>query len=88
MLTKGEKFLTMNHESEKLFKEIEEEVLEIIRPYKTNKIVRVENPETGVLTVKMQSEFKSSMVQELNTYFGFLCTISKDDFSIRLKWEK
>ena len=84
MPTKSEKYLQKDVKQNRLFDEIEEDILKILRKYPFKKVLKVKHIETGKLIVELQDDFPSQVINDLNEYMGFECTIHKSDYHIDL----
>lgn len=82
MPTKAEKYLQSDVKQNRLFDEIKEDILQILHKYPFEKVLRVEHSDTGELTVEVQDDFPSQVINDLNEYMGFDCIVHKSNYHI------
>ena len=87
MPTKAETYLQTDVKQKRVHDEIKEEVYKILRNYPFKKILRVGHSGVGELFVEVQEDFPSQLINDLDEYMGFPCTVQKTEFAIRFTYK-
>ncbi|RAP48941.1 MAG: hypothetical protein BZ138_08545, partial [Methanosphaera sp. rholeuAM270] len=69
MVCKAKKYLNNTINQDKLFDSIDEDIREIIKPYKFEKVVHIKESDVGEITIQIQDPIPSKLINELNNYF-------------------
>ena len=83
MSSKALKYLNNSINQDKLFNSIDEDIREIIKPYKFKKVVRISS-NIGVIKIELQDPIPTSLIKELDEYMGLEALLEKDTHCINL----
>lgn len=87
MVCKAKKYLNNTINQDKLFDSIDEDIREIIKPYKFEKVVHIKESDVGEITIQIQDPIPSKLINELNNYFDLEALLEKDNYSINLVYK-
>lgn len=87
-MTIVENYLKDELKQARLFEDITAEIKDILYAYDFQKLVFVDHGgQPGELIVEVQEEFPSQLINALDEYVGFPCTIKKTQYRIRLTYK-
>lgn len=87
MVNKALKYLNNTINQDKLFKSINEDIKEIIKPYNFKKVVHIESYDTGELTIEIQDPLPTGLIKELDDYMGMEGVLEKTHYHMDLVYK-